>query len=87
VRSNVNSTSEDPWGPPYGPWWPGRPWAYWDAPYWGPPPFAVEQAEVSFEIELLHNPQAGDYDARSVISQLAQTYPGAAGPPLPAPSG
>jgi hypothetical protein len=90
VRSNVNTVVED-YDPLYGPWYgPGfYRYPYWNypyGPYWAPSPYAFEQTSVTIEIQLRHAVSGGDYNAADVIAQLRSTYPGAEGPPIPAPT-
>lgn len=91
VRSNVSTVVDNYdqpfYGPAFGPGYPGPwpgPWPWrsdWWGPGWAPSPYAYLQTAITIEVELLHAPGPGDYDAASTIAQLRRTYPGAEGAP------
>jgi len=91
VRTHLDTYADDLdpfWGPGYGPGlYPYRyPWGpYWSTPYWGPSPYEYLRTDAVIEVQLLHTPQPGDYDAHDVVEQLRRTYPGAEGTPPAAP--
>jgi hypothetical protein len=84
VRTDVKTVADDSYDPIYGPWYgpgfgPGPNWwgPSWASPYWGPSPYVFERVEATVEVELKRDPGPGDYDARDVVAQLRQHYPGA----------
>jgi len=77
---------DDPWGPGWG---PGPYWGRHRPPFgWGDynPPETSVQVEVKLAVALSNSLKPGDYNAADAIQQLRQTYPGADGGIVAAPS-